>query len=290
MLKYTNTTFADKSNNTHDFRYDYSLVVYINNKRKVKIVCPIHGVFEQTPNNHLSGHGCPGCFGTMLLTTEKFISKSNIKHNHFYNYEFVKYINNHICVKIKCPIHGIFEQTPNRHLNGGKCPKCNIKTKNIEYLTENLTIEEEPIEVDGKVQCRCGYCKKYFKPTVQQLLNRIKSLFGKLKGESRLYCSDECKNLCPIFGKSLYPKGFKVYRNISRSDQAELRLLTLERDNFTCQRCDSTEDLVCHHITGIEINPVESADVDNCIILCYTCHNKVHSENGCSMQRQPCMV
>lgn len=30
-------------------------------KTKVKIICPIHGVFEQSPDNHLSGKCCKEC-------------------------------------------------------------------------------------------------------------------------------------------------------------------------------------------------------------------------------------
>jgi hypothetical protein len=39
----------------HNNKYDYSKVEYINTNSKVKIICPIHGEFEQTPHNHLTG-------------------------------------------------------------------------------------------------------------------------------------------------------------------------------------------------------------------------------------------
>lgn len=44
--------FIEKSCILHNNFYDYSLVYYINNKTKVKIVCPVHGIFEQRPDNH----------------------------------------------------------------------------------------------------------------------------------------------------------------------------------------------------------------------------------------------
>lgn len=55
--------FIDKSNIIHNNKYNYSLVDYINAKSKVKIICNInkHGIFEQEPHSHLSGHGCPRC-------------------------------------------------------------------------------------------------------------------------------------------------------------------------------------------------------------------------------------
>jgi hypothetical protein len=34
--------------------YDYSLVEYNGSKVKVKIICKVHGIFEQSPNNHIS--------------------------------------------------------------------------------------------------------------------------------------------------------------------------------------------------------------------------------------------
>lgn len=45
----------------HRNTYDYSLVNYINNITKVKIICPKHGVFEQLPLDHKKGIGCPQC-------------------------------------------------------------------------------------------------------------------------------------------------------------------------------------------------------------------------------------
>jgi len=53
--------FIVRANNIHKNKYNYSLVKYINQHKKVIILCPIHGIFEQQPLNHLSGQGCPIC-------------------------------------------------------------------------------------------------------------------------------------------------------------------------------------------------------------------------------------
>lgn len=54
--------FIEKSNLIHNFKYSYNLVIYNNCRTKVKIICPIHGEFEQTPSNHLyNKHGCDKC-------------------------------------------------------------------------------------------------------------------------------------------------------------------------------------------------------------------------------------
>ena len=60
-LSSTKEDFIKKSNMIHNNKYDYSKVIYINNKTKVKIYCPIHGEFEQRPDSHLNNKGCAKC-------------------------------------------------------------------------------------------------------------------------------------------------------------------------------------------------------------------------------------
>src|ERR1035437_6474325 len=64
--------FISEANKIHNNKYNYSLVSYRNATTKIIIGCEIHGNFEQTPHNHLSGNGCPKCYG-MKKTTEEFI-------------------------------------------------------------------------------------------------------------------------------------------------------------------------------------------------------------------------
>ena len=60
--KTLNTTiFLERVKTVHGDNYDYSLTKYRGIKTKIKIICPEHGEFEQTPDNHLNGHGCPYC-------------------------------------------------------------------------------------------------------------------------------------------------------------------------------------------------------------------------------------
>lgn len=46
--------FIKKSKEIHGDKYDYSLVKYINAKWKVRIVCRIHGEFQQRIDGHLA--------------------------------------------------------------------------------------------------------------------------------------------------------------------------------------------------------------------------------------------
>jgi len=134
-IKSNKDIFIQKSNEIHNNFYDYSLVDYVNNKTKVKIICPLHGIFEQTPKKHLIGQGCYNCYIIKnIKETNLFIEEANLIHNNFYDYSLVNYVNNKIKVKIICPIHGIFEQTPNSHLSNTKCYKCSNISRRLKSL------------------------------------------------------------------------------------------------------------------------------------------------------------
>ena len=121
---YDTDSFIKKSNIVHKNKFDYSQSTYIGNNIKLKIICEIHGVFEQTPHNHLKGYKCPNCSKNKKMTNEDFIKKANIVHDKIYDYGETKYINCSTKVKIRCEKHGIFEQTPSNHLDGCGCQIC----------------------------------------------------------------------------------------------------------------------------------------------------------------------
>jgi hypothetical protein len=53
--------FIEQAEKIWGDKYDYSQLIYIKSRVKSKILCLKHGPFEQTPNSHLSGSGCPIC-------------------------------------------------------------------------------------------------------------------------------------------------------------------------------------------------------------------------------------
>lgn len=72
--------FIDEANEIHGYFYKYDKVDYINARRKVTITCPIHGDFEQTPDNHIKGCGCPLCKSSMLeKKIARFLKDNSIK-------------------------------------------------------------------------------------------------------------------------------------------------------------------------------------------------------------------
>lgn len=124
--KVTTESFIAKSKLVHNNKYDYSQTVYTQAKEKVSIICPIHGSFEQRPDSHSGGAGCPICGREAKASTAKseFSTKSTIIHNSKYDYSLVDYKNCMTKVSILCPIHGEFQQKPNDHLSGKGCALC----------------------------------------------------------------------------------------------------------------------------------------------------------------------
>ncbi len=142
-------------------------------------------------------------------------------------------------------------------------------------ITEDGKRENE----DGKIEVKCTYCGKWFIPTQIEMDNRIKELKREGVG-CNFYCSPECKELCSDYYQVLWPKNYKPYDNYSNNRRIEvhpqLRQMVFERDNWTCQKCEETKYLECHHIDPISKEPIFANDMDSCITLCKECHKFIH--------------
>ena len=151
VKKLTTEDFIKRANVVHASKYDYSLTNYIDYEQPVCIICPEHGEFCQTPHAHLSGCGCPKCryiksWDTRgRITTEQFIEKARKIHGNKYDYSETIYKNNRTKVKIICPKHGSFFQTPPTHLRGNGCPICSEShiEKEIRMFLEYIKIDFE---------------------------------------------------------------------------------------------------------------------------------------------------
>ena len=156
--------FIEKAKAVHNDRYDYSKVEYINAHTKVCIICPEHGEFWQTPNNHThktKPKGCPKCAGKLVTNTKEFVNKAKTVHNNRYDYSKVEYVNTSTPVCIICPIHGEFWQTPNRHLNGTNCPKCSHQS--YKHTTESFIEEAKKVHGDKYDYSKVEYVNSHTK-------------------------------------------------------------------------------------------------------------------------------
>jgi len=122
-MKKTTKQFIEDAKKIHGEKYDYSKATYTGVMNKICIICPEHGEFWMTANNHLNGQGCPKC-KNKNITTKEFIEKARKIHGDKYDYSMVEYHKATEKVCIICPEHGEFLMTPNAHLNGQGCKYC----------------------------------------------------------------------------------------------------------------------------------------------------------------------
>lgn len=137
--------FIFDSKNKYKNKYDYSKVKYINCSTKVKIICPIHGLFFQTPFSHVNGKvGCPKCSRELYkISITNFILRVKKLHNDKYDYSKVNFTKLNDKIIITCKKHGEFYQRASSHLEGVGCFKCGAESR--------LSSKEKFIELSKKV-------------------------------------------------------------------------------------------------------------------------------------------
>lgn len=149
--------FIYQANKIHNNYYNYNNIEYQSHNKNITITCPKHGNFNQMPQHHLNGHGCPKCSPKKENKPNSiFISQASEVHNNKYNY-IEDYKGAHVPITISCQIHGTFSQTPNSHLKGRGCPECqwNNSSKLEREWLDILKIDKKYrnafIKIDGKL-------------------------------------------------------------------------------------------------------------------------------------------
>lgn len=214
--------FIKKAIAKHNGFFDYTLVEYKDSRTKVKIICPVHGIFEQIPNSHLMGKGCLKCKRDKArLTTESFIKRAKLVHSDKYDYSETTYISSEFKVKIICPEHNEFFQYPGHHLNGQGCRKCGFNnlrrtTKDfikdaiqlhgnkydyslVDYINKESKVKiicpihgifEQSYSTHISQKCGCPKCSKKISIGEKEVLDYIKSIyFGEIITNDRTIIS-----------------------------------------------------------------------------------------------------
>lgn len=112
---------AEKHNNAYSYEKVKRVSVMLD---EVTVTCPDHGDFKVGAGKHLYGRKCPKC----LYGGKAWETKARKVHGDRYDYSLVEYKGARKLVKIKCKIHGVFEQMSFNHLNGAGCPTCGLRS------------------------------------------------------------------------------------------------------------------------------------------------------------------
>jgi very-short-patch-repair endonuclease len=231
----------------HGYKYDYSLSDF--NNLKIKIICPIHGIFEQNKYSHREC-GCWKCSveirsKSQRLGKEAFVEKSLKIHGDRYDYSLSKYISQKVKVEIICKEHGIFEQFPGNHLRGYNCAKCSGK-----LLTTDDFIKK----------CKEKYGEKYDYSLVNYIDSHSKvKIICTLHGIFLQNPSNHLnqKNGCPeCFSKNKpsNTNNFIYNSKIAHGDRYDYSLVDYEKAKNTviivCKSHGQFSQSPTHHLSG----------------------------------------
>lgn len=121
--------FIELARQVHGPKYVYSEAIYVNSPTPLRIICPDHGEFMQSPSNHLAGKGCRKCASKVAgdryrKSSDGFVVDAKKVHGDRYDYSATLYKTARLKLTIRCTSHGPFEQVPHVHLRGAGCPEC----------------------------------------------------------------------------------------------------------------------------------------------------------------------
>lgn len=157
-------------------RYDYSQVNYVNSRTKITIICPTHGEFSISPENHLRGRGCPACskqakIKKLKKSTSEVESKLRIDEFEYPNF---KYTGARGKITVKCKTCGnTHTPTWDNHINKKRsCKFCSGGGKRsvkeaLQLLDTSLysfpNFTKEFKEQRSKITIVCKRCKRSVK-------------------------------------------------------------------------------------------------------------------------------
>ena len=141
-------------------------------------------------------------------------------------------------------------------------------------------------EKEIQVHCKNHTCKnskekgEWFTPTGRQIESRISKIENDGIDCCYFYCSDECKNKCPLFNLKSDP--FKDVEIIyTPNEYKTFRKFVLSRDGYKCQYCGEPAEHV-HHERPQKLEPFFSLDPDYAISTCKKCHFEKGHKDECS--------
>lgn len=121
----------------------------------VALVCPQHGEFHTLASNVVNkGTGCPKCAAAargevQRMTQDRFLARAAQVHGTKYVYSGTHVAHGSAPVSIECPEHGVFAQTPVKHLSGHGCPQCAIDARTVKITKTRAQFAADATLVHG---------------------------------------------------------------------------------------------------------------------------------------------
>jgi hypothetical protein len=202
----TTETFIKQAKEKHGDKFDYSKTVYTLNNIPLTIGCRECGKdFDQFPNGHLTGSGCPTCaWKGMMKTQEEFITK--IEQYYPNKYDFSKCVYNgtyNSVILIEKETGKEVKKVAKLFFNG-RCYKCSnyayYKDKNGYLCPDHKTPDAVKLNkvcinegcetsANSKYDKYCAYCfchlfpdhekSRNFKTKEKEVVNHVRECFSK---------------------------------------------------------------------------------------------------------------
>lgn len=198
MKKKTNEEYINDFLKIHGQKYDYSKFDMDKKDEKGRccFICPKHGEFWQTLNNHLRGHGCFKCSKEVVKEKKRKTIVEDVLKNNQNDLDLANIVKNYRGWKekitVKCNVCGnSWETTPSLLKQGYGCPFC--KKEKLKKLQENKklrtkeSLKEEIEKIHGKesfdltnlienyegsdikTKIFCNQCRQWFETTAHRL-------------------------------------------------------------------------------------------------------------------------
>ena len=167
--------------------------------------------------------------------------------------------------------------------------KLTIKKINKKYplfskIEEMRYNPDKPKEKEIQIHCKNHECENskeksgWFTPTKSQLYERVRNL-NSGADNSYFYCSQHCKDTCPLYGLQSDP--YKTNNKPYTSGELDVfNKHILKRDNEICYYCGNHHATIVHHLRPQKLQPFFALDPDYAISVCIKCHYKYGHPTG----------
>lgn len=239
--------FLNKAKFIHGDKWDYSKVIYVNRHKKISIICPIHGEFQQKPSNHLkSDFPCPKCVHLNCIPNQN-------KHHHK--------------KRIK--------QFPDETVSGKGmwiryCPQCNKKILHKYKHNRNISIKRNQL---------CSSCsskkkvstpikrKNQSKSIITFLNNKVKGVFITEYMDGKVYL-----NNCGYWSRKCSKCGYETeYSRIDNAISAEKRHSNCGNCSPLCRHRINKSSKIFKNVTGVFFN----SSIKQWYRNCPKCNNEI---------------
>lgn len=160
---------------------------------------------------------------------------------------------------------------------GQRCKQCFIESRTISYEEQKemfekngaklLTPKSEYQNNHSKIRYVCEVCKRQHSGTFKSYKKGTRSCTReKLRGENH-----------PAWNHDLTPEERDRRRDYKHIHWSQA---VIERDNYTCQKCNCQGTMHAHHIRPYRYFKEFRTNMDNGVSLCKHCHNVFHGLFG----------